>query len=268
MTHTDPFSQPLTPAPALGGLESLLEESESQAAEEKRFRQAQREEAATVRRQAREAWAREQAEARKSELPPSTSKAPLPTLASEWTTVGLARLFSTLECRHCGVTFSTFEGLMEVQERKDYARAQRLRPLAGTIPRGLRAEERELGRTMVVCKDCATPEGQGLTGISEVSAEEKGAVAGIGQFSQSGRIDSGLLFFYGLCVVITLLLVPIFAMIWKDFTSPKIELTKANWYCSQEVPETYYQPSKVGPVMTLIPMTTNVCVQYSKGKPE
>lgn len=51
---------------------------------------------------------------------------------------------------------------------------------------------------------------------------------------------------------------------WQDSQRPTFELKRDDWACTKSEARTHLQPMLVGKVTTLVPMSTNVCLQYSR----
>ena len=48
------------------------------------------------------------------------------------------------------------------------------------------------------------------------------------------------------------------------YTSPAIEITKADWDCTKTETRTYLQPMLIGKTTTLMPMTRAICTEYRR----
>lgn len=51
---------------------------------------------------------------------------------------------------------------------------------------------------------------------------------------------------------------------WSDSQRPTFQLKRDDWECTKSESRTHLQPMLVGKVTTLIPMTTSVCLEYTR----
>lgn len=67
-----------------------------------------------------------------------------------------------------------------------------------------------------------------------------------------------------LVVAIVGILVAVIGAVYFDSQRPTIELKKDDWECVKSEPRTHLQPMLVGKVTIMMPMTSDVCVEYRR----
>lgn len=53
-------------------------------------------------------------------------------------------------------------------------------------------------------------------------------------------------------------------LVWAETTSPAFNLKKADWTCTRSEQHTTYQPVLINNQTHMLPVTTPVCVEYTK----
>lgn len=65
-------------------------------------------------------------------------------------------------------------------------------------------------------------------------------------------------------VVVVVLIAWIFWSVWSDSQRPTFELKRDDWICTKSENHTRLQPTLAGKVTTLVPVTTTVCIEYTR----
>jgi len=65
-------------------------------------------------------------------------------------------------------------------------------------------------------------------------------------------------------VAIALIIALLGIALYIESNSETIVLIKAEWHCTKTERETHLQPTLVGKVTTLVPITRTACVEYAK----